>query len=63
MGGGNSKKDNPSGPSTGMTIVIVVQSVLVLALVAFLIWFAFFHKKGGADDAADVMKTITIPKK
>ena len=62
MGAKNSK-DDPGAPSTGMTIVIVVQSVLVLALVGFLIWFAFFHKKKGADDAADAMKTISIPTK
>jgi hypothetical protein len=61
--GAESSKDEAGSPSTGMTIVIVVQSVLVLALVGFLIWFAFFHKKGGGDDAADAMKTISIPTK
>jgi flagellar basal body-associated protein FliL len=60
MGAKNSK-DDPASPSTGMTIVIVVQSLLVLALVGFLIWFAFFHKKESGDEAADAMKTIAVP--
>jgi hypothetical protein len=57
--GAKSSKDSDS-PSTGMVIVIVVQSLLVLALVGFLIWFAFYHKKGG-EDAIDAMKTIAVP--
>lgn len=64
---GDDSSDNPTAPSTGMTIVIVVQSMLVLALVCFLIWFAFFHKKNsstsGNNDITDAMKTIRIPAK
>lgn len=61
MGSKSSKDDNSAAPSTGMTIAIVVQSVLILFLVGFLIWFAFFHKK--KHDITDAMKTISIPTK
>ena len=65
MGSKSSKDDDdPAAPSTGMTIAIVVQSFLILFLVGFLIWFAFFHKKKhGNNDITDAMKTISIPTK
>lgn len=56
-------KDRNSGkPSTGFIIAIVAQSVAILFLIGFLVWFAFIRKNkdslgGGGIDAS----TRTVP--